>query len=164
MITDRQEYGLLSHTNKQWVRDSLGTYINEAIQYNKVYKLYLNRYFLRSGQMYDNPYMVDDWLGYDVDRELRDSLYPSNIRYDITEIDIESFRESGSLHITTSDSNTNGKDVLTNYLSLHLDIRTGYLCCTRPHTTTNALSISINHRGELIYHTWADSDSEGNEI
>lgn len=162
MITDRQEYGLLSHTNKQWVRDSLGTYTNEAIPPNKVYKLYLNRYFLRSGILYDNPYMLDDWLGYDVDRELRDSLYPNNIRYDITELDTESLREGGSLRVTSDTDNINGKDVLSNYLSVYLDIRTGYLCCARPHTTTNALSISVNHRGELIYHTWADSDEDNN--
>lgn len=162
MITDRQEYGLLSHTNKQWVKDSLGTYINEAIPPNKVYKLYLNRYFLRSGVSYDNPYMLDSWDGYDVDRELRDSLYPSNIRYDIMEIDTESLREGGNLRVTSDTDNINGKDVLSNYLSLHLDIRTGYLHCTRPHTTATTLNLSINHLGELVYHTWAGSDEEGN--
>lgn len=166
MITDRQEYGLLSHTNKQWVKDSLGTYTNEAIPPNKIYKLYLNRYFLRSGQAYDNPYMLDSWDNYDADRELRDSLYPNNIRYDITELDIESLRETGNLRVTSDTDNINGKDVLTNYLSVYLDVRTGYLCCTRPHTTANTFNISINHRGELVYQTWAnsDNDSEGNEI
>lgn len=163
MITDRQEYGLLSHTNKQWVRDSLGTYSNEALAPNKVYRLYLNRYFLRSGQMYDNPYMLDSWLGYDADRELRDNLYPSNIRYNITEIDVESLRETGNLRVTSDSDNTNGKDVLSNYLSVYLDVRTGYLCCARPHTTATTLNNSINHRGELIFHTWADSD-EGDNI
>lgn len=150
MITDRQEYGLLSHSNKRWISDSIGDNIsNEELSTSQIYPLYLHRYFLRSGQVYDNPYLRDRWAGIDVERELADSLYPRDISNNIIEADTESLRETGNLRITISDD-PQKQDVLSNYLSIYLDIRTGYLRCGRAWTTQYSPTIEINYKGELI--------------